>query len=512
MNTSLVAKSFTAVVVLLVALNGWSVEEKELTPYQCKQNCESTENRNSHNKTCRAAGGPSVSEDKIFECVNGKIGECKGECDAGLISPKEKEANCKEAFTEYKKTNEKIKLQCKRAKQGSTEKCKNTANRCGESLDLGGFENNGEETPEESENILKNIFGIFSDGEDKQSAAADSCAISDDKDQAANTRAINKEISSLRADISTLKEDAAKADDDVAKKKQEVEDDILKLEKEMDKKTTDRKTEAQKETVKMQEAALDAIKRKKAALKAVEERNRTIANLRIQQQEEAIKFTQSNLMKACRDQALELKARLIADATKAAAVSKQSTAVTGNIKKDVETFGKQCIKLAGIERNKAYKATLDKITIENSAIKDLNDSIKLDDQAAANRQKDLEAREKITNEEQTKAEEKKTKELGQLSQKVADIQALVEKKKVTFAEKAKAKEDEINQLILQLNNKSSRFNQISADIDEGSSQASVFVERCCEQKTYKRFCETQLYKDFPEETKAIKKTKPGKKQ
>ena len=509
MNTSLISKSFTAVVVLLVALNGWSAEKEEKAKANTKTDETYEQCMRRSTRVCMANCTPTSKDTCKSDC---KIDEfdCGGL--ATKDDKKEAESKCTGLINDYKKINEKIKSQCARAKQGNTEKCKQLAGSCGNSLDVGGMADDGEESPEESENILKNIYPIFSVGEDKQSGA-DSCTIEDDEDkEATNTERINEKISKLRADISSLKEDVAKADDDVAKKKQEVEEKILEIEKEMDKKTTERKTEAQKETLKMQEAALDAIKRKKAALKAVEERNRTIANLRIQQQEEAIKFTQSNLMKACRDQALELKARMIADATKAAAVSKQSTAVTGNIKKDVETFGKQCIKLAGIERNKAFKATLDKITIENSAIKDLNDTIKLDDQAAANRQKDLEAREKITGEEQTKAEEKKTKELGQLSQKVADIQALVEKKKVTFAEKAKAKEDEINQLILRLNNKAPRFQKISADISEGSLQASTIVDNCCKDDSENsRICQ-QLQKDFPNEARSLKKTKPGKKQ
>ncbi len=498
MNTSLVAKSFTAVVVLLVALNGWAAAEIKVTTETKAKTESKAETTYAYYEECVELSPPDQKE------------KCKKLPREAKLD--KEEAKCTTLISDYKKINEKIKSQCARAQQGSTEKCKNLANACGKTLDVGGLEDNGEETPEQSENILKQIYGIFPGMDDKKTPDADSCAIEDDEEkEAANTERINEKISKLRTDISSLKEDVAKADDDVAKKKQEVEEKILELEKEIDKKTTERKTEAQKETLKMQEAALDAIKRKKAALKAIEEKNRTIANLRITQQEEAIKFTQSNLMKACRDQALELKTRMIAEATKAGATSNQSTAVTGNIKKDIETFAKQCIKLAAIERNKAFKSTLDKITIENSAIKDLNDTIKLDDQAAANRQKDLEAREKITNEEQTKAEEKKTKELGQLSQKVADIQTLVEKKKITLAEKAKAKQDEINQLILKLNNKTPRFQKISADISEGSIQASTIADNCCkDNNSNSRICQ-QLQKDFPDETKVLKKTKPGKK-
>ena len=82
----------------------------------------------------------------------------------------------------------------------------------------------------------------------------------------------------------------------------------------MDKKTAERKTADQKETLEMQKATLEAIKRKKAALKAIEEKNRNIANLRLTQQEEAIKFTEKNLAKGCYDQALQIKARMIEDA------------------------------------------------------------------------------------------------------------------------------------------------------------------------------------------------------
>ena len=470
MNTFSISKSFTAVVVLLVALNGWAAADSkaESTSSETFEQCYPIELGSCIGK-CKV--DPKAKDSCEKDCENvARYIKCNGK--VTKEDKKDAEAKCTTLISDYKKINEKIKSQCARAQQGNTEKCKNLANTCGKSLDVGGFENDGEETPEESENILKQIYGIYSGKEDKKPSAADSCTIEDDEDkEATNTERINEKISKLKTDISSLKEDVAKADDDVAKKKQEVDEKILEIEKEMDKKTAERKTADQKETLEMQKAALEAIKRKKAGLKAIEEKNRIIGNLRLTQQEEAIKFTEINLAKGCRDQALQIKARMIEDAIKAAATSNQSTAVTGNIKKDIQTFALTCIKLAAIERNKAFKSTLDKITIENSAIKDLNDTIKLDDQAAANLQKDLEARKKNSDDEQTKAEEKKTKELGQLSQKVADIQALVEKKKITLAEKAKAKEDEIKQLILRLNNKTPRFQKISADISEGSIQA-----------------------------------------
>ena len=336
MNTFPISKSFTAVVVLLVALSGWGAEKDAASGPAAKE-----ESRESCEIAAKAKFSSNcdnvVGDEAQLACMSKKGLLIQNAC--SYLEPKSSQkAECTSLISDYKKVNEKIKNQCARAKQGNTEKCKQLAASCGQTLDVGGMEDNGEETPEQSEKILESIYGIFSSGKEKQSA--DSCTIEDDEDkEATNTERINEKIGKLRADISTLKEDAAKADDDVAKKKQEVEEKILEIEKEMDKKTTERKTEAQKETVKMQEAALDAIKRKKAALKSIEDKNRNIAFLRIQQQEEAIKFTQSNLMKACRDQALEIKAKMIADATKAAATSNQSMAVTGNIKRDVRFAG-----------------------------------------------------------------------------------------------------------------------------------------------------------------------------
>ena len=100
----------------------------------------------------------------------------------------------------------------------------------------------------------------------------------------------------------------------------------------------------------------------------------------------------------------------------------------------------------------------------------------------------------------------------------------MEKKKITLAEKAKAKEDEINQLLLELSNKKPKFKKISSDISVGSGLASEFAEKCCPQKTgtgkkqtvtanadskFKRVCE-QLEKDFPDETKPAKAVKQKK--
>ena len=498
-----ISKSFTAVVVLLVALSSWGAgkakNERAQQRDQCKKECPLTD----YTDECKD------DEKSVAKCKQNAQKACLDLC---MSDMRDERNSCKTLLTEFEKMNAEIKDQCGQIEQSNTEDCRKSADECGKLLNTTGLD--AEENEDATEKMFKAIYGIAGMGDETKEVESDNqCTYEEnEKEQDRSETKITK-ISKLREEMASLKEDIAKAEDEVAKEKQKVDEKILELEKEMDKRTVERKTESQKETLKMQQEVLEALKRMKSTLKTIEDKNRIIASLRITQQEEAIKFSTSNLMKACRDDALKLKAALIEAATKAAATSNQGTAVTGNIKKDVEIFAKQCIKLANVERTKALKSTQDKISFENSNIKDLQESVKLDDQAAVNRQKDLEARTKITEEEQTKAEEKKTKELGQLSQKISDIQALTDKKKITIAEKMAAKEDEMKPLLLKLNNKIPKFKSISSSIKKSTQKVGTFVEQCCGEDTKFSINCQQLKADYPAEAasvKEIKKTKAKK--
>lgn len=509
MNAFPISKSFTAVVVLLVALTGWTASKPEISREACEtEKLISLQTNDDCKKPIdgKIRGDADTSACLVMQEAKART-ECKDKDSQSAIR-----SNCTTLLKDYEKLAEELDKQCEQAGQEKIQDCQKKANSCTKDLNLGGFEEASEDSSE-TERILKTVYGITNDlsGVGKSVADSSGCTFEEnEKEQDRSEQKIEK-ISKLKADIASLKEDAAKADDDVAKKKQEVEEEILKIEKEMDKRTNERKTEAQKETVKMQQDSLESVKRKKAAIDAMTDKNTEIANLRITQQEEAIKFTQSNLMKACRDQALELKTKLIENATKSAA-SNQGTATTGNIKKDVETFAKQCVKLAAVERNKVLKATQDKITRANSSVSNYKDVIKQEDESYAIRQKDIEARNKIADEEQTAAEQKKTKELAQLSQKVADMQALAEKKKASFGEKAKVKEDEYNAIIMKLQNLKPKFRKISADIRTGGRKATQFVEQCCGTDTKFADSCSRLKKDYSTEPqkKGTRKKSSGK--
>ncbi len=483
--------------IFLVALNGWSqgtstpaTAKKEETKEACMKNLRIASPCSEGNATER-----SSCRDQLNTAIQTQCGDLS----AGSSQRKE----CKDLSTEFEKLNTDIKKQCAQVGEKVTESCKKKSLECGKNLNMAGT---GEESNEASENerIFRSIYGIakdkygMSEGVDDQG----NCTVEDnEKEQDRSEQKIEK-MSKLRADIASLKEDAAKADDEVAKKKQDIEEKMLEIEKEMTKKTNDRKTEAQKETLKMQQDSLESIKRKKAANDGIDEKTTEIANMRITQQEEAIKFSQSNLMKACRDQALELKTKLIEAATKAASAN-QGTATTGNIKKDVETFAKQCIQLASVERSKALKSTQDKITRANRSVLNLKDVVKQEAESYAIRQKDVEAREKLATEEQTKAEEQRTKELANLNQKVADIQQFTEKKKATYLEKIAIKEAEIKVAEVKLMNRKPKFQEIESSISASSQKVADFVDQCCKDKSdFQGKCQ-QLRKDYPDEASSV---------
>src|SRR3989344_1652525 len=492
-----ISKFYTLVFVLMVTVTGWTQESLK----QCLSSCKSSD----YVKDCTDTN----SNANQTTCINNMLRECKQTCNTAASEArsesKDEKSSCNTLRDAFLKSNEDIKTQCALAGKDSTEDCKKLANSCSANLNFTEAEEGSEET--DTQKVMKTFWGVIAPKYGLPDGAAGSaeCTIEDDEKEQDRSEKYSEKISRLRADIASLKEDSAKADDDVAKKKQDVEEKIIEIEKEIDRKKNEKKTEDQKETAKMQQEALDAIKRKKESLKKIEERTRVIASLRLTQQEEAIKFSKSNLMKACRDQALELKAKLIENASK----KTQGTATTGNIKHDVETFAKQCIKLAAVEKSKALKATQDRISAENSNIKDLQESVKLDEKASANRLKDLEARKKIGDEDMTKAEERRTQELSKLNQKVIDMQTLVDKKKSTHLEKIAAKETEINEALLKMANKKPRFQKISGKIKQSSIQVSGFVDECCDYKDskgkepYKAVC-LQLKSDYPDEARSVK--------
>ena len=157
MNTFSISKSFTAVVVLLVALNGWAAADSKAAStsadtyeectdkavYKCVQECKNDPNaKPTCQSDCQYLG-------QYTEC--NKIKRAEKDKKEKDQEKKDADAKCTTLISDYKKINEKTKSQCARAKQGNTENCKKLANSCGNSLDVGGLEDNGEETPEESE-------------------------------------------------------------------------------------------------------------------------------------------------------------------------------------------------------------------------------------------------------------------------------------------------------------------------------------------------------------------------
>ena len=499
MNAFPIAKSFTAVVIFLVAVNGWS---QEITRDQCEVDCLQKEVE--YKKECAieyAINKPDTTASARQDCKSAKLLSCKSNC-INFDSVKEKRSECTALLKEYEKTGEELDKQCVQAGQEKIPECKKKAKSCAKDLNVGGFGEPSEDDTE-TQRIMKSVYGIAqtATGAGNAIASDNSCAYQENEKEQDRAEQKIEKMSKLKADVASLREDIAKADDDVAKKKQDVDEEILKLEKEMDKKTTERKTDAQKETVKMQQDALESVKRKKAAIDGMDDKNTEISNLRITQVEEAIKFSESNLMKACRDQALELKGKLIESATKAAASSSQGTATTGNIKKDVEIFAKQCIKLAAVERNKVIKATQDKITRANRSVANLKDVIKQEGESFAIRQKDIEARAKLSDEEQSATEQKKTKELTQLSQKVADIQTFAEKKKASYQEKIEVKEAEFNALQAKANNMKPKFDKITADIRTGDRKANQFIGQCCSNTKFEKICK-KLRSDYDDRSAA----------
>src|SRR3989344_2486165 len=461
-----ISKFYTLVFVLMVTVTGWTQESLK----QCLSSCKSSD----YVKDCTDTN----SNANQTTCINNMLRECKQTCNTAASEArsesKDEKSSCNTLRDAFLKSNEDIKTQCALAGKDSTEDCKKLANSCSANLNFTEAEEGSEET--DTQKVMKTFWGVIAPKYGLPDGAAGSagCTIEDDEKEQDRSEKYSEKISRLRADIASLKEDSAKADDDVAKKKQDVEEKIIEIEKEIDRKKNEKRT-------------------------------RVIASLRLTQQEEAIKFSKSNLMKACRDQALELKAKLIENASK----TNQGTATTGNIKHDVETFAKQCIKLAAVEKSKALKATQDRISAENSNIKDLQESVKLDEKASANRLKDLEARKKIGDEDMTKAEERRTQELSKLNQKVIDMQTLVDKKKSTHLEKIAAKETEINEALLKMANKKPRFQKISGKIKQSSIQVSGFVDECCDYKDskgkepYKAVC-LQLKSDYPDEARSVK--------
>jgi|GEM_PF-4881646 len=404
---------------------------------------------------------------------------------------KESKAECKQSLKEYDKAAEKVNDECGRLgrEAGNTEdinnaQCRQMAKNCKKGLDAFGTE---EKDSDSAAMALVNVAGIFAQMQNAQAggkpAALSSCVIQDDKEGVSEEERITDKVATLREEIAELKEDANDADKDFNEKQQDVEKEMLEIEKAAEKEKFAKLTENQKQAGQMQKNIMNSEKKRKNNLKQIADKQMLIANLSFDQQELNLTLSDAGVSIVCKKKAAdELKAKTSSTLNpKTGKTTKPKFSMRGSaeLKKDIKFLEAQCLQGAALERQKKAKAIIDHKRRLESDVATLESDNADEAKAIENEIKQMEELKKISSEEESKMIEAQAKELNSLNKMVTDMEKYTIDKKLSYGEKARAKEDQINKLLLDKQNVKAKFKTVSSAAEAGGAAAANFLSECC---------------------------------
>ncbi len=423
-------------------------------------------------------------DDDIRDCAG--VVQClqeKKEDDDTAKTDKDKaDGKCDSLLGKYYEASSKMKEECSRLNVNDAAACRNTANNCKKGLDSFGS-GDGESTSM----AFVNILGAYGQMEAMKAGgspgALGGCVIENDDKAATEEERIDDKITRLREEIADLKDKATEADNKFNEKKQDVEKEMLAIEKEADKDKFSRQTKNQEEAGRMQRAIMASEKKRKDNLVRMSDLQVLIADLTFEHQTININLSDKGVTKVCKKKRDDALAAMLAGAvdpkTGKTSKPKFTQKESGQIKKDVKFLETQCLQAAALEKQKLVKTLINKKRKMQSDVENLEVANADETKAIENEIKQMQELKKIGTEEEKKAIEAKLKDLNSLNKTVTDLETITMNKKRTYAEKAKAKEDQINKLILDKQNVKARFAKVSSVAEVGGEAAARYMQECC---------------------------------
>lgn len=427
----------------------------------------------------------------IVECLISS----KEEEDKDRQDRKEKEGECKSSLAKYDEAAKQVAEDCSRLGEENYAKCVQKSKDCSKDLNSFNSESSGNGESSFSGSLVK-IIGIYGQmnniNTNNNSQAAAGCVIENNDKEAEKEQALDEKVTRLREEISKLQEDQAKEDHDLNVKNQEVQKEIADLQKEFDKAVTQRQTKNQQDAGQMQKVMLAAEKKKRENLMAISDINTKIANLSFEHQKINLMMADQVVIKQCRDTANKFRDDTIK--TKPSFTVAESS----KLKKDMEQLENTCLQAQALEKQKQTKNLIDQKQQLQSKIELLKSSNEDESKAIAQEQKQIEALNSIATEEEKKDLDSKNQKQNLLNKSVVDMETFVANKKKSMDAKIKAKEDQINKILLDRQNVKAKFSKVYSAVSSNSSNARSFVNLCCGANPVKGYADacTRLKEDY----------------
>lgn len=411
--------------------------------------------------------------------INAECGE--------LETQKDKKSECKQALKEYDEAIKKTNEECNNLNVKDTQECRDKAGQC--SKDLNSFQSSGEEDDSETTSgAFTKLIGLYGQMQGASAAAsgngAGGCLIENDEKAAEKEERIDDKITRLREEIQDLKEKATEADKEFNDKKNEVENEMQEAQKAADKAKFEKQTKNQEEAGRMQKAIMASEKKRKDNLVKIADLQVELANFSFAHQKLNLALSDAKIAKDCREKAtamLTAKLKGTVDPKTGKEINKPRFTLqqSAQFKKDLKLEESNCLQEKILQKQETAKALMDSKRKMNVQITTLTESNADEAKAIENEIKQMEALKTIAAEEEKKDIENNLKRLNTLNQSVVDMEKHIADKKKSFDEKSKAKEDQINKLILDRQNVKSRFAKVSSVVSTSSNAASNFVNQCC---------------------------------
>lgn len=482
MKSISLVKFFTVVSFLVVGIQVQLHAKSSMTQEACKLTC------------AKRAKSACVNEsgDNYSGCVSKQQDTCESaeSCDnlESKEDSKDKKNSCKQLQKEYDEAMKKTNEECGYMDVSNSEECREKADNCKRSLDsFGSSEFDSDAAAGAMGNIL-GILGAFTGG---RGGEGSECLIENDEKAADKEENTDEKITRLREEIADLKEKAGEADKDYADKKQDVEEQILEIEVEANKAKFEKQTENQKAAGERQKDIMASEKKRKDNIIRMANLQVEIANLVFAQQKLALELSSDIVVDACAEKkaaVIALKYKGIPDSNGRIAKPNFSLKESKKIIERAKNAEIQCLKEAALKRQAGAKGIIDnkrKLQVEIDSLAAANaDEAK----AIENQLKQMEALKAISEKEEAEAIEAKHKKLNSLNNSITDMEKYVADKKKSYAEKEKAKNDQISKLMLDRQKVKPRFARVSAIAQTSGLAAASYMEECCTEKPYTSTC------------------------
>ena len=412
-------------------------------------------------------------------CVNSELVIlAKDECD-DFESTKDIKNKCEESLKSYYEASKKATSECSLIKNSgsSAAECRETASRCAKGLNSFADDDSG--------TAVGNIFGIMQSAygsNQNDYSGYDGCLMENDDKAAEKEATVDDKITKLREEITDLKEDATKADHELTEKRNEVEKEINEAEAEFEKDKFEKQKSNADRIAQIQKMVLASQKKRRDNDRRIVEKHIEVANLSFAQQKLNIELADVTITRTCKEVAntmlSKVKNKLDSQTGKMTSL-RYSLSEAQQIKKDIKLAQLNCLQNKALEKQAAIKSIIDNRRKLQADIASLEASSADEAKAIENELKNMEDLKAIAAEEEKKSLEAKLKKMNNLNQSVTDMEKFVENKKKSYGEKAKAKEDRINKLIIDRQNFKSRFAKVTEAAKESGDKASSYLDLCC---------------------------------